>query len=398
MSPSPLFSATGTVCGKSSLVMDLGKLVLPNPNSSSALKSKGKSVISVQQLVSFASKTDHTLVPEPPDAIPSTLRSGEAPTPVEADGLGSMATMPVVSNSTPQLSFMKPVFNDDCSALCIPPELLEIGRKKYQLCLVGQFVGTAPKIGLIHAILNKLWGDGAISVSLYKDGLFLLQLPNEATYLRALSRGPWHVGGVPLMLWPWSSSAQKLDLSSSCFPVWLKLKHVPLELLTKEGLSYLASTLGTLLHTDRDCSKLFNNDCANVCVKVDFSKPLLHELKLDLNGEIVTIDVIYSWKPLFCDVCKNWGHHELACPSKKAVKKWIPKAISNDLASVSNMSNNAAVALKACPSKSSVIDVQPAVPTMQHTSVQPTDSVQKQHASSTDILSQNLLFLVLLQF
>ncbi|KAJ4833908.1 hypothetical protein Tsubulata_021980 [Turnera subulata] len=186
------------------------------------------------------------------------------------------------------------------------------------------------------------------------------------------------------MLWPWSSSAQKLDLSSSCFPVWLKLKHVPLELLTKEGLSYLASTLGTPLHTDRDCSKLFNNDCANVCVKVEFLKPLLHELKLDLNGEIVTIDVIYSWKPLFCDVCKNWGHHELACPSKKAVKKWIPKAISNDLASVSN---NAAVDLKACPSKSSVIDVQSAVPTMQHTSVQPTDSVQKQQASSTDVVN-----------
>ncbi|KAJ4843172.1 hypothetical protein Tsubulata_016959 [Turnera subulata] len=131
------------------------------------------------------------------------------------------------------------------------------------------------------------------------------------------------------MLWPWTSSSQKLDLSSSCFPVWIKLKHIPLELLTKEGLSYLASTLGTPLHTDRDCSKLFNNDSANVCVKVDFSKPLLTELKLDFNGEPVIIEVIYSWKPLHCDMCKNWGHYAIACPSKKVVKKWIPKSTSS---------------------------------------------------------------------
>ncbi|KAJ4830944.1 hypothetical protein Tsubulata_019836, partial [Turnera subulata] len=78
------------------------------------------------------------------------------------------------------------------------------------------------------------------------------------------------------------------------FPVWIKLKNVPLELLTKEGLSYLSSALGTPLHTDQNCSKIFKSDCVNVCVQIDFSKPLLNELKLDINGENVIIDVIYS--------------------------------------------------------------------------------------------------------
>ncbi|KAJ4827299.1 hypothetical protein Tsubulata_028258 [Turnera subulata] len=53
--------------------------------------------------------------------------------------------------------------------------------------------------------------DGAISVSHYKDGLFLFQFPNESAYSRALARGHWHVGGIPLMLWPWCSSTKKMD-------------------------------------------------------------------------------------------------------------------------------------------------------------------------------------------
>ncbi|KAJ4829745.1 hypothetical protein Tsubulata_043740 [Turnera subulata] len=182
MAPSSLYDAVGTVREKPSLVMDLGKLVLPNPNSSSFQKMKGKSVTSVQQPITFAPTMDDSLAPQ-------------------------------------------------------------------------------PQIGFIHAIINKLWGrDGIISVSHYKDGLFLFQFPTEDAYNRAVSRGPWHVGGIPFMLWPWTSSSKKMDFSNAVFPVWIKLKHVPLELLTTEGLSSLASAL------------------------VDFSKPLLNELKLDING------------------------------------------------------------------------------------------------------------------
>ncbi|KAJ4849258.1 hypothetical protein Tsubulata_012952 [Turnera subulata] len=119
-----------------------------------------------------------------------------------------------------------------------------------------------------------------------------------------------------------------MDFSNALFPVWIKLQHVPLELLTKEGLGYLSSTLGTPLHTDQDCSKLFKSDCANVYVNVNFSKPLLHELKLDIDGETVVIDVVYSWKPPYCDFCKGWDHHELVCPEKRPTKVWLPKKTS----------------------------------------------------------------------
>ncbi|KAJ4830583.1 hypothetical protein Tsubulata_034239 [Turnera subulata] len=330
MAPSSLYDVAGLVCEKYSLVMDLGKLVLPNPNSSVAQKLKAKSIVSFQQPVSVAMDNPVTVTSQSKAGVFMQLASISMSNSVVSALLVSTSSEPLgfsasVRNSVP-LSFMKPIFNNDCSTLYIPPELLEIGRKKYQLCLNGQFMGTTPKLGLIHATLNKLWGrDGPIFISSYQDGLFLFQFPNEATYKRALSRGPWHIGGVPLMLWPWTSSSKKMDLTTTILPVWVKLKHVPLELLMKEGLSYLASTLGTPLHTDQDCSKIFKSDCANVCVKVDFSKPLLKELKLDINGENVIINVAYSWKPSLYDICKNYGHHALACNTKRIEKKWVQK-------------------------------------------------------------------------
>ncbi|KAJ4835668.1 hypothetical protein Tsubulata_038896 [Turnera subulata] len=111
-----------------------------------------------------------------------------------------------------------------------------------------------------------------------------------------------------------------MDFSNALFPVWIKLKHVPMELLTKEGLSYLSSVIGKPLHADQDCSKIFKSDCAIVCVNVDFSKPLLYKLKPDINGEAVVIDIIFSWKPSHCEFCKCWDHHELTCPVKRSTK------------------------------------------------------------------------------
>ncbi|KAJ4842457.1 hypothetical protein Tsubulata_001810 [Turnera subulata] len=354
---SSLYDATGSTHTKSAMVMDLGKLFLPNPNQSVRLKGKDASVSAP---ISFAPVTeasvavsDHaTAVPLVPDSAVSdhapavSLVSNSIPvkTVSTATTAPHIASLQSVNSATvnsgltwakvissipniPQsLSHVEPVFAEDKTTICIPSELLAIGRKKYSLCLIGQFLGTAPKLGFIHAILNKLWGrEGTISISPYKNDLFLFQFPNEAAYLRALYRGPWHVGGIPLVLWPWSSTMKPVDLTSAIRPVWVQLKHVPLELLTQEGLSYLASAIGTPLHTDQDCSKLFHSDCANVYIQVDFSQPLHHKLTLDIHGEQVIVEVAYAWKPQFCDHCQGWGHHELTCKRKKSVQ-WIPKA------------------------------------------------------------------------
>ncbi|KAJ4823478.1 hypothetical protein Tsubulata_034642, partial [Turnera subulata] len=310
MASPPIYDSSGISRERSALVMDLGRIVLPKPNSAGAKGLKSKSAVVVQVPVDLVSSVTDTTVaststelnlPLDRSSPPLTMDVPEIKAPLQGTPLttvGSSSIAPNVavdsvpltatvnrdswarivsndSNVTPQpLEFVKPMLAADNSTICIPSELLDIGRKKYSLCLVGQFMGVMPKMGFIHAIFNKLWGrQGPISVSPYKEDLILVQFPIESALLRALSGGPWHVGGIPLVLRRWSSSLEKLDFSTAVLPTWVQLQNVPFELLTREGLSYLASAIGVPLHADQDCSKIFNGNSVNLCIEVDYSMP-----------------------------------------------------------------------------------------------------------------------------
>ncbi|KAJ4846497.1 hypothetical protein Tsubulata_004019 [Turnera subulata] len=169
-----------------------------------------------------------------------------------------------------------------------------------------------------------------IQISLSQDGLYLFQYPTDSSLSRALQGGPWRIGGIPLFLRKWDVNIKPIDFSASVIPVWVQLKHVPFELMTNEGLSYLASTIGKPIHMNQDCSKLFSSDRVTICIDVDYSKPLLDELAVALDGCTRTIKISYSWKPICCDMCHKWGHHHLACPTKQPSVQWIPKVAAAD--------------------------------------------------------------------
>ncbi|KAJ4822414.1 hypothetical protein Tsubulata_036411 [Turnera subulata] len=258
-------------------------------------------------LVPFASKSDPVLPPHESVSAPK-----------------SWAT--IARSPAHPLQFVSPIFEANSSVMQIPNEILAIGQKKFSLCLVGQFMGKPPMFGLIQAMAGKLWGRyGAISVAHYKNGLYIFQFPSDSALSRALFGGPWHIGGIPLLLRKWEANIEPVDFSTSVIPVWVHLREVPLELLTKEGLSYLASAIGTPLHMNQDYSKLFVTERVSLCVNVDFSKPLLEKLDIAFNGGTRSIDVTYSWKPQLCVLCNAWGHHSTACSLKKPSVQWVSK-------------------------------------------------------------------------
>ncbi|KAJ4824489.1 hypothetical protein Tsubulata_033140 [Turnera subulata] len=253
MASSSVIDATGLHREKSALVMDLGGLILPK--STLGPINKGKAIATpIRAPVSFVSVESHGAPVVYPSGE-SLLTHGALPSssgnPVEASTniiaptkdstispipqrnvTWAKVVSPGIISAPDTLDFVEPVLAADNATLCIPPELLAIGKQKYSLCLIGQFMGNTPRMGLIHAMLNKLWGrQGVISVSDYKEGLILIQFPTDASLSRALMGGPWHVAGVPLILRPWESNLQKLDFTNATLPVWVQLKQVPYELL-----------------------------------------------------------------------------------------------------------------------------------------------------------------------
>ncbi|KAL0406578.1 UNVERIFIED_CONTAM: hypothetical protein Slati_3971700 [Sesamum latifolium] len=57
-------------------------------------------------------------------------------------------------------------------------------------------------------------------------------------------------------------------------PIWVKLRHIPIELWTTDGLSTIASSIGRPLYPNAITKAGTRLDFARVCVMVDFNATL----------------------------------------------------------------------------------------------------------------------------
>ncbi|KAK4384427.1 hypothetical protein Sango_3062000 [Sesamum angolense] len=96
-----------------------------------------------------------------------------------------------------------------------------------------------------------------------------------------------------------------------------------MEYWTEEGLSIVASGVGTPLYADkisRNCSCL---DFACICVMLDYNSTLPKHLvvispHLQDGKEVPTrVDIEYEWLPQRCKQCCSLGHIATACPDVK---------------------------------------------------------------------------------
>ncbi|KAL0434434.1 UNVERIFIED_CONTAM: hypothetical protein Slati_2777700 [Sesamum latifolium] len=118
-------------------------------------------------------------------------------------------------------------------------------------------------------------------------------------------------------------------------PVWIKMRHLPVELWTTEGLSIVASGIGKPLYQDainRACTRL---DFARVCVMLDISSKLPKHViimipKEDGSETACKVDIEYEWLPPKCNTCVSLGHATKAClmmkPLKLVISIYVQKA------------------------------------------------------------------------
>ncbi|KAL0403041.1 UNVERIFIED_CONTAM: hypothetical protein Sradi_1944900 [Sesamum radiatum] len=104
-------------------------------------------------------------------------------------------------------------------------------------------------------------------------------------------------------------------------PVWIKLRHLPVELWTDEGLSTVASGIGIPFYPDAISQVVF----ARVFVMPDISLKLPKHIVIVVpheDGRETTckVDVEYEWLPPKCNSCISLGHAMKACPANKPPK------------------------------------------------------------------------------
>ncbi|KAL2228522.1 UNVERIFIED_CONTAM: hypothetical protein Sindi_1831900 [Sesamum indicum] len=146
-------------------------------------------------------------------------------------------------NSTRKtLSYVAPTMQNGEVIVRPTLDIIRNGSKRWRATAVGYFRGKRPYFYHLKEFAMSVWPD-------MKEG-------------------------QPIVLQKWEPGMVLRKLQHTQVPVWIKLRHLPVELWTDEGLSTVASGVGKPLYPDaitRACTKL---DFARVCVMLDVTSNL----------------------------------------------------------------------------------------------------------------------------
>ncbi|GAV87862.1 DUF4283 domain-containing protein [Cephalotus follicularis] len=204
----------------------------------------------------------------------------------------------------------------------MPEEILVEGAKEWEHALVGFFVGKKIPFRSLFAVLNKKWSSvGKFTIHTAENGIFIFKYESEAARDWILNNSPWDVWGVHLALRLWERDLPPISSGFAKIPVWVKLMNIPMEYWTVQGLSRLASVLGTPLHMDPATEGKQLISFARICeeMKADKEFPAVIKTRRS-NGEVVEVKVEYSWRPPVCDRCKVFDHSTRVCPLKPGLR------------------------------------------------------------------------------
>ncbi|KAL0283921.1 UNVERIFIED_CONTAM: Transposon TX1 uncharacterized protein [Sesamum radiatum] len=203
-------------------------------------------------------------------------------------------------------------------------DIIRAGSQRWNTTAVGYFLGKKPYFHHLKEFVRSIW-PAVCEVKATSNGFFFFQFENVAAMEEVIEGGPWLYLGQPIVLQKWEPGMVLRKLKHTEVPIWIKLRHLPVELWTTEGLSTVASGIGRPLYPDaitRACTRL---DFARVCVMLNVNSKLPKHVVImipnELGGESACkVDVEYEWIPHKCTGCLSLGHSTKECPISKPTK------------------------------------------------------------------------------
>ncbi|GJV99575.1 retrotransposon protein, putative, ty1-copia subclass [Tanacetum coccineum] len=202
------------------------------------------------------------------------------------------------------------------------------------------FLGKRVAYPVVANYVRNTWGKYGLVRSMFSSstGLFSFQFSSMEGLDAMLENGPWFIRNHPLILKKWHSNENLLKKDVSTIPVWVKLYGVHVTAFSEDGLSVIATKLGTPLMLDSYTSDM----CMQSWGRSSYARIMI-ELRADVElkdniivampktiGEghyICNVHVEYEWKPPRCASCKVFGHIHEEFPKNTGVgeKKTLEK-------------------------------------------------------------------------
>ncbi|GKD40051.1 putative reverse transcriptase domain-containing protein [Tanacetum coccineum] len=219
------------------------------------------------------------------------------------------------ANVTSKLSGKKLNFHtlftpgDNGIDVVVPLESIRAISERFANTTYGFFLRKKVAYPVVANYVRNTWGKYGLVRSMFSSSteIFSIQFSSMDGLIAMLENGPWFIQNNPLILKKWHPNENLLKEDVSNVLVWVKLHGVPVTAFSEDGLSAIATKLGTPLMLDSYTS--------DMCMQ-------------SWGGHyICNVRVEYEWKPHRCASCKVFGHIHEECPKnigageKKTMKK-----------------------------------------------------------------------------
>ncbi|GJX56773.1 ARID DNA-binding domain-containing protein [Tanacetum coccineum] len=195
-------------------------------------------------------------------------------------------------------------------------------------------------IPYVSNYVRNTWGKYGLIRSMFSSStrLFSFQFSSMDGLDAMFENGPWFIQNNPLILKKWHPDENLFKEDVSTVLVWVKLHGVHVTAFSEDGLSAIATKLGTPLILDSYISVMCmqswgRSSYARVMVELQADVELKDNIvvampKITREGHYTcNVRVEYEWKPPRCSSCKIFGHIHEECTKntgageKKTVKK-----------------------------------------------------------------------------
>lgn len=88
---------------------------------------------------------------------------------------------------------------------------------------------------------------------------------------------------------------------------------MPAHLFDYNVLFRIGSVIGKPLQVDAATARKSRLFLARICVELDLVKERMHEIFLNIGGEIIKQQILYEVIPPYCNDCKHIGHRVEDC-------------------------------------------------------------------------------------
>ncbi|KAJ0762611.1 putative transcription factor interactor and regulator CCHC(Zn) family [Helianthus annuus] len=194
--------------------------------------------------------------------------------------------------------------------------------------LYGYFLGDRIAYPVVEYFVRTNWKKhGLQKTMMNSNGFFFFKFEDRKGMDAVLEGGPWMIRNKPTFLNIWSPSNTLTKEEFKKVAVWVKFHDVPLVAYSDDGLSMLASKIGSPVRLDSYTMDMCNeawgwSSYARALIEISADQDLKGTLsmaipELDGNKYVTeTIRVEYEWDPPRCAHCSVFGHDSEGCPKR----------------------------------------------------------------------------------